>query len=94
MLFQSADGTPIHGMVVKPPGFEPGRKYPTVLYIHGGPNLHDHSLAFDGYQFKRQLLAASGFVVFGVNYRGSSEFNRALPILTGSVLAVGATAAC
>jgi dipeptidyl aminopeptidase/acylaminoacyl peptidase len=83
ILFKSADGTPIHGLVVKPPGFEPGRKYPTVLYIHGGPNLQDdHSLAFDGYQFKRQLLAASGFVVLGVNYRGSSgkgdAFSRAI----------------
>lgn len=81
--FKSADGTPIHGLVVKPPGFEPGRRYPTVLYIHGGPNLQDeHSLSFDGYQFKRQLLAASGFVVLGVNYRGSSgrgdAFSRAI----------------
>jgi dipeptidyl aminopeptidase/acylaminoacyl peptidase len=73
MRFNSADGTPIHGLMVKPPGFAPGRKYPTVLWIHGGPDLQDeHSLAFDGYQFKRQLLAASGFVVFGVNYRGST----------------------
>src|SRR5207237_781687 len=80
--FNSADGTTIHGLVVKPPDFEPGRKYPTVLWIHGGPNLQDdHSFAFDGYQFKRQLLAARGFVVFGVNYRGSSgrgdAFSRA-----------------
>jgi dipeptidyl aminopeptidase/acylaminoacyl peptidase len=83
MRFKSADGTPIHGLAVKPPDFEPGRKYPTVLWIHGGPNLQDdHSFAFDGYQFKRQLLAASGFVVFGVNYRGSSgrgdAFSRAI----------------
>jgi dipeptidyl aminopeptidase/acylaminoacyl peptidase len=83
MRFKSADGTPIHGLVVKPPDFEPGRKYPTVLWIHGGPNLQDdHSFAFDGYQFKRQLIAASGFVVFGVNYRGSSgrgdAFSRAI----------------
>jgi dipeptidyl aminopeptidase/acylaminoacyl peptidase len=83
MRFKSADGTPIHGLVVKPPDFEPGRKYPTVLWIHGGPNLQDeHSFAFDGYQFKRQLLAANGFVVFGVNYRGSSgrgdAFSRAI----------------
>jgi dipeptidyl aminopeptidase/acylaminoacyl peptidase len=83
MRFNSADGTPIHGLVVKPPDFEPGRKYPTVLWIHGGPNLQDdHSFAFEGYQFKRQLLAASGFVVFGVNYRGSSgrgyAFSRAI----------------
>jgi dipeptidyl aminopeptidase/acylaminoacyl peptidase len=81
--FKSADGTSIHGLVVKPPDFEPGRRYPTVLWIHGGPNLQDgHSFAFDGYQFKRQLLAANGFVVFGINYRGSSgrgdAFSRAI----------------
>jgi dipeptidyl aminopeptidase/acylaminoacyl peptidase len=80
---KSADGTPIHGLVVEPPNFEPGRKYPTVLYIHGGPNLQDeHSFAYDGYQFKRQMLAASGFVVLGVNYRGGSgkgdAFSRAI----------------
>ena len=83
LQFKSADGTPIHGLVVEPPNFEPGRKYPTVLYIHGGPNLQDeHSFAYDGYQFKRQMLAASGFVVLGVNYRGSSgkgdAFSRAI----------------
>ncbi len=83
LQFKSADGTPIHGLVVEPPNFEPGRKYPTILYIHGGPNLQDeHSFAYDGYQFKRQMLAASGFVVLGVNYRGSSgkgdAFSRAI----------------
>ena len=83
LQFKSADGTPIHGLLIEPPDFEPGRKYPTLLYIHGGPNLQDeHSLAYDGYQFKRQMLAASGFVVLGVNYRGSSgkgeAFSRAI----------------
>ncbi|MBS0418696.1 MAG: S9 family peptidase [Proteobacteria bacterium] len=83
LQFKSADGTPIHGLVVEPPDFQPGRKYPTILYIHGGPNLQDeHSFAYDGYQFKRQMLAAGGFVVLGVNYRGSSgkgdAFSRAI----------------
>ena len=83
LQFKSADGTPIHGLVVEPPNFVSGRKYPTVLYIHGGPNLQDeHSFAYDGYQFKRQMLAARGFVVLGVNYRGSSgkgdAFSRAI----------------
>lgn len=83
MRFNSADGTPIHGLIVKPPNFEAGRRYPAILYIHGGPNLQDsHSLSFDDYQFKRQLLAAQGFVVVGINYRGSTgkgyEFSRAI----------------
>ncbi len=73
LSFESRDGTEIHGLAVLPPGFVPGRRYPTLLWIHGGPNGQDeHSFAFDDYQFRRQLLAAAGYVVIGVNYRGSS----------------------
>jgi dipeptidyl aminopeptidase/acylaminoacyl peptidase len=71
--FKSKDGAEIHGLMVKPPSFIPGRKYPTVLWIHGGPNGQDeHSLALDGYQFEPQMFAAKGFVVLRVNYRGGS----------------------
>jgi dipeptidyl aminopeptidase/acylaminoacyl peptidase len=71
--FRSRDGTEVHGMLVKPPGYVAGRKYPTILIVHGGPNgQDDHSADFDSYQFRRQLLAAKGYVVLGVNYRGSS----------------------
>jgi dipeptidyl aminopeptidase/acylaminoacyl peptidase len=72
--FHSKDGTEVHGMLVKPPGYVPGRKYPTILWIHGGPDLQDdHSADFeDSYQFLRQIIAANGYLVFGVNYRGSS----------------------
>jgi dipeptidyl aminopeptidase/acylaminoacyl peptidase len=73
LRFRSRDGADVHGLLVKPPGFVAGRRYPTILYIHGGPNAQDeHSLDFDSYQFRRQMLAARGYVVFGVNYRGSS----------------------
>jgi len=71
--FKSKDGTEIHGLMVKPPSYVPGRRYPTVLWIHGGPNGQDeHSLVLDGYQFEPQMFAAKGFVVLRVNYRGSS----------------------
>jgi dipeptidyl aminopeptidase/acylaminoacyl peptidase len=71
--FNSKDGTEIHGLIVKPPSFAPGRKYPTILWIHGGPNGQDeHSLALDGYEFEPQMFAARGFVVLRVNYRGGS----------------------
>jgi dipeptidyl aminopeptidase/acylaminoacyl peptidase len=71
-------------MLVKPPGYVAGRKYPTILWIHGGPDLQDdHSADFGfSYQFLRQIIAANGYVVFGVNYRGSSgrgiEFAKAI----------------
>ncbi|HZO23658.1 MAG TPA: S9 family peptidase [Steroidobacteraceae bacterium] len=71
--FKAKDGTEIHGVVIKPPGFVTGRKYPTLLWIHGGPNGQDeHSLGLDGYQFEPQMFATRGFVVLRVNYRGSS----------------------
>lgn len=83
--FFSRDGAEIHGMLVKPPAYERGRKYPTLLWIHGGPNMQDdHSLPVDTYalQLERQLLAAHGYVVLAVNYRGSSgrgaEFSRSI----------------
>ncbi len=64
----SKDGTEVHGLVVKPAGFKPGQRYPTLLIIHGGPNAQDeHAFSFD-----RELLAAQGYIVLAINYRGSA----------------------
>jgi dipeptidyl aminopeptidase/acylaminoacyl peptidase len=73
--FHSKDGTEVHGMVVKPPNFKSGKKYPTILWIHGGPNYQDdHSLPVNLYalQLERQLLAANGYLAVAINYRGST----------------------
>jgi len=65
---KSKDGTDVHGLIVKPAGYKAGTKYPTILYIHGGPNGQDqHSFSFD-----REFLAANGYVVLAMNYRGSA----------------------
>jgi dipeptidyl aminopeptidase/acylaminoacyl peptidase len=65
---KSSDGTEVHGLIVKPPTYSSGRRYPTLLRIHGGPNGQDeHSFNFD-----RELFAANGYVVVAVNYRGSN----------------------
>jgi dipeptidyl aminopeptidase/acylaminoacyl peptidase len=66
---RSRDGTEIHGFMVKPPDYQPGRRYPTILRIHGGPVwqfFHDFA------NLDWQILAAHGYVVLGVNPRGSS----------------------
>lgn len=85
LSFKSKDGTEIHGMLITPPSFNPSRKYPTLLWIHGGPNGQDaHALSFDTYplQVERQLFAAHGYIVLAINYRGSSgrgsEFTRSI----------------
>lgn len=83
--FKSKDGTEVHGMMITPPGYEAGRKYPMLLWIHGGPNgQDDHSLAFNTYplQVERQMFAARGYVVLAINYRGSNgrgaEYTRSI----------------
>ena len=68
ITFKSRDGTTVHGFVVKPPGFTAGRRYPTILRIHGGP-VSQFQHEFDE---QIQTLAAQGYVVLAVNPRGSS----------------------
>ena len=66
--YRSADGTELHGLLMKPPGFRKGVRYPTVLRLHGGPvGQWQHE-----FNFGWQVIAARGYVVFGPNPRGSS----------------------
>ena len=68
IAFKSKDGAEIHALLTKPIGYVAGRRYPTLVRIHGGPTSQDqHSFAFE-----RQIFAANGYVVLNVNYRGSS----------------------
>lgn len=67
------DGFEQSGVLVYPPGFQPGRKYPLVLNIHGGPM----STSGEGFSAFDQLMAAQGWLVFGPNYRGSRSLGDA-----------------
>lgn len=68
---KASDGNEVHGQWLQPAGYQQGHRYPTVLWIHGGPVGQDgHQLAGDA--MMRQWLAAQGFAVLAVNYRGSS----------------------
>lgn len=70
--FRSQDGTPIEGFLFKPPDFQPGTRYPTLLRIHGGPvSQYDY-----GFNSEAQLFAAHGYVVVAVNPRGSSGYGQ------------------
>ncbi len=66
--FQGIGGLTIEGWVMKPFGYQPGKKYPLVLYIHGGP----HSRYDEGWFDEFQSLAGAGFMVLYTNPRGSS----------------------
>lgn len=73
VAFSSADGTPIEGWVLLPPGYDPARgRYPLVVNSHGGP----HSASGYGFDFKHQLLAARGYIVLETNFRSSTGYGE------------------
>ncbi|MBS1918347.1 MAG: S9 family peptidase [Bacteroidetes bacterium] len=65
---KSSDGTTVSGLLYKPADAAANQKLPLILFIHGGPVGQDE-FAFD---LTRQILAAGGYAVAAVNYRGSS----------------------
>jgi dipeptidyl aminopeptidase/acylaminoacyl peptidase len=74
----SADGTPVSGIIYRPAGTPTDKKLPLILFIHGGPVGQD---AFD-FDLSRQMLAGGGYLVAAVNYRGSNgrglEFSKVI----------------
>jgi dipeptidyl aminopeptidase/acylaminoacyl peptidase len=70
---KSSDGLDVQGWIVKPPQFEPGRKYPLLLEIHGGP-YQNYGPRFAP---EIQLYASAGYVVLYVNPRGSTSYGQA-----------------
>lgn len=75
---KSKDGTLVSNILLRPAGAAEGKKLPTVFYIHGGPVGQDEF----GFDLTRQMIAAAGYNVVGVNYRGSDgrglEFCKAI----------------
>ncbi len=68
----SFDGREVHGWVVYPPSFDPQKKYPLILEIHGGPFAN-----YGGrFSAEMQLYAAAGNVVLYVNPRGSTSYGE------------------
>ena len=63
----------MEGWLTLPPDYQPGRRYPTLLRIHGGP-VAQYDWAFE---FESQLFAAEGYVVVRANPRGSSGYGQA-----------------
>ena len=72
--YRGADGDSVQGFIVKPPQWEPGKRFPAVLLIHGGPegafldNWHS--------RWNYQMFAAPGFAVIVINPRGSTGYGQ------------------
>ena len=83
VTIKAADGTTdLYGRLITPPGFDPGKQYPTVVYLYGGPHVQlvtDSWLS--GSNLWMQLMAQKGYVMFTIDSRGSgnrgSAFERA-----------------
>ena len=72
VIFKSTGNYPVHGWIMRPPDFKPGRKYPSVLQIHGGPRVQYGNTFFH----EMQLLAANGYVVYFSNPRGGQGYGE------------------
>jgi len=70
--YKSFDGKNIQGWIQKPPDFDPNKKYPMILNIHGGPHAA-YGWVFD-HEF--QWMAAKGYVVLYINPRGSTSYGQ------------------
>ncbi|MDP2858321.1 MAG: S9 family peptidase [Bacillota bacterium] len=71
LSFKGPDGWDIEGWLMKPLNYEPGKKYPTILSVHGGPS----GMYGYGFNLSFQTFAHQGFAVLYINPRGSSGYS-------------------
>jgi dipeptidyl aminopeptidase/acylaminoacyl peptidase len=72
--FKGAANDDVQGFIVKPPGFDPTKKYPLKFLIHGGPQgAWGNSWS---YRWNPELFAASGYVVVMINFHGSTGYGQ------------------
>ncbi len=75
VTFEGAEADPVQMWVLLPPGFDPEKKWPLLLLLHGGP----HSCWGDSFHFRwnAALFAAQGYVTAALNFHGSTGFGQA-----------------
>ncbi len=72
--FAGADGDEVQGWLLRPPGFDPAKKYPVVFLIHGGPQGAWHDEWHNRWNYP--MFAAPGYVVVAINPRGSTGYGQ------------------
>src|SRR5262249_23687462 len=71
--YESTGGAKIPAWMIYPPDFDAHRKYPLILDIHGGPTV----MYGPNFDFRFQEMAARGYLVLLINYRGTAGYGRA-----------------
>jgi dipeptidyl aminopeptidase/acylaminoacyl peptidase len=88
--WKSKDGATIEGILRKPADYDPSRKYPLLVMIHGGPTgVSRPTLAPSSYAYPVQIFLSKGALVLEPNYRGSAGYGAAFRALNVRNLGVG-----
>jgi dipeptidyl aminopeptidase/acylaminoacyl peptidase len=87
--WKSSDGTLIEGILIKPAEYDPSRKYPLLVVIHGGPTGVDTPVMSADRYYPVELFAAKGALILKPNYRGSAGYGAKFRALNVRNLGVG-----
>ncbi len=87
--WKSKDGTTIEGILHKPANYDPQKKYPLLIMIHGGPTGIDTPMPVPGYVYPVLQWLDKGCLVLRPNYRGSAGYGEAFRSLNVKNLGVG-----
>jgi len=87
--WKSGDGTPIEGILIKPADYDPSRKYPLLVVIHGGPTGVDTPIRTADRTYPVERFAAKGALILKPNYRGSAGYGEKFRSLNVRNLGIG-----
>lgn len=87
--WKSGDGTSVEGILMKPANFDPSKKYPLLVEIHGGPTGTSRATRSPDRYYPIELFAARGAVILEPNYRGSAGYGAKFRALNVRNLGVG-----
>jgi dipeptidyl aminopeptidase/acylaminoacyl peptidase len=87
--WKSTDGTLIEGVLLKPPDFDPKKKYPMLVVIHGGPTGVDQPILNPDRYYPMERFVSKGALILRPNYRGSAGYGEKFRSLNVRNLGVG-----
>src|SRR5699024_10419779 len=73
--FTTSDGQKLDGYMIKPPDFDPNKKYPVIFSVYGGPGSQGVYNQFEANPYQ-QYLAQHGYIIVNVNNRGTANYGR------------------
>ena len=87
--WKSTDGAGVEGILIKPANYDPSRKYPLLVVIHGGPTGVDTAVASADRYYPIERFAAKGALILKPNYRGSAGYGAKFRALNVRNLGLG-----